>query len=58
MVIIDVPTDLENYYIAEGEIAFLLHQKGFKPKYKSDGCLYFFLTKKLKKFLEKNPQLL
>lgn len=54
MVIIGTPHDLENYFMADGELAFQLHQKGFIPKYKDEGCLYFKLNNKLKKYLEKN----
>ena len=41
MVIIGTPHDLENYFMADGDLAFQLHQKGFIPKYEDDGCLYF-----------------
>lgn len=53
MVIIGTPHDLENYFMADGDLAFQLHQKGFIPKYEDDGCLYFKLNNKLKKYLEK-----
>ena len=54
MIICGTPHDLENYFMADGELAFQLHQKGFIPKYKDEGCLYFKLNNKLKKYLEKN----
>lgn len=54
MIICGTPHDLENYFMADGELAFQLHQKGFIPKYKDEGCLYFKLNTKLKKYLEKN----
>ena len=53
MIIIGTPNDLENYFMADGDLAFQLHQKGFIPKYEDEGCLYFKLNNKLKKYLEK-----
>lgn len=53
MIILGTPRDIEEYFMADGDLAFQLHQKGFIPKYKDDGCLYFKLNNKLKKYLEK-----
>lgn len=54
MIILGMPRDIENYYIADGDIAFRLHQAGFIPKYKDGDALYFKKNKKLLKFLGKN----
>lgn len=51
MVIIGSPKNLEGYYMADEEIAFVLHQKGFVPVYKDADAIYFRLNKKLKKVL-------
>lgn len=53
MIILGTPRDIEEYFMADGDLAFQLHQKGFIPKYEDDGCLYFKLNNKLKKYLEK-----
>lgn len=53
MIILGTPRDIEEYFMADGDLAFQLHQKGFIPKYEDDGCLFFKLNNKLKKYLEK-----
>lgn len=53
MIILGTPRNIEEYFMADGDLAFQLHQKGFIPKYEDDGCLYFKLNNKLKKYLEK-----
>lgn len=53
MIIIGTPHDIENYFMADGELAFKLEQAGFLAKYLDDGYVkYFKLNNKLKKFLE------
>ena len=53
MIIIGTPKDINNYFMADGELAFMLEQAGFLPKYLDDGYVkYFKLNNKLKKFLE------
>ena len=54
MVIIGVPSNLADYFMADGDLAFRIHQAGFPPKYSDDGVLYFRLSAKLKKWLEEN----
>ncbi len=53
MIILGIPKDLNNYYMADSETAFLLTQKGMIPKYKDDDVLYFYINKKLLKVLSK-----
>lgn len=53
MIIIGTPRDINNYFMADGELAFMLEQAGFLAKYLDDGYVkYFKLNNKLKKFLE------
>lgn len=56
MIIIGTPktSELDNYYIADGDLAFRLHQAGFIPQYKDEDCLYFKINNKLLKWLNKN----
>lgn len=56
MVVLGTPrvNELEQYYMADGNLAFKLHQAGFIPKYKDDDCLYFKRNAKLTKWLIKN----
>ena len=51
MIILGVPKNIEEYYIADGEIAFMLHQAGFIPRYKDNDALFFKKNNKLLKFL-------
>ncbi len=52
MVIIGTPFDRENYFMADGDLAFMLEQAGFLAKYLDDDFVkYFKLNNKLKKFL-------
>lgn len=53
MVIIGTPktNEMNQYFMADGLLAFRLHQAGFIPKYNDEGCLYFKINKKLEKFL-------
>lgn len=52
MVIIGSPRDIENYYLADEDTAFTLHQKGFHPSYRDGDAVYFWINKKLKKALK------
>jgi len=54
MIILGTPkaSELNDYIIVDGSLAFKLHQAGFIPKYSDDGCLYFKVNKKLKKYLD------
>lgn len=51
MIILGTPRNIEDYYIADGKIAFDLHQAGFIPRYEDDGALFFKKNNKLLKFL-------
>lgn len=53
MVILGVPYDLQNYYMADDDVGFVLQQEGFCPKYKDNDALYFKKNTKLIKALEK-----
>lgn len=53
MVILDCPHDIENYIMADGELAIRLHQAGFIPKYKDEDVVYFKKNTKIEKFLKK-----
>lgn len=52
MVIIGSPKNPNDYYLADEEIAFSLHQKGFVPIYKDFDAVYFKKNKKLLKALK------
>lgn len=52
MVILGSPADVENYYMADEETAFTLHQKGFQPIYRDYDAVYFKKNKKLLKALK------
>lgn len=51
MIICGTPKDIDNYYLADDEVAFALHQKGFVPMYKDFDAVYFKKNKKLLKAL-------
>lgn len=51
MIVLGVPKNIEEYYIADGEIAFMLYQAGFIPRYKDNDALFFKKNNKLLKFL-------
>lgn len=57
MIIRDTPSDLENFVMADGELAMVLQQKGFAPLYMDCDVLYFRKTNKLLKFLKKLAEL-
>ena len=57
MVIRDTPSDIDKFFMADGELAFELQQKGQHPMYMDGEVLYFRKTKKLMKILEKLNEL-
>lgn len=52
MIIRGMPKDIKNYYLADNDVAFTLHQKGFQPKYIDEDAIYFKLNNKLIKTLK------
>lgn len=53
MIILGVPHNISEYYIADGNMIFLLTRAGFRAKYMDDdGTQYFKLNAKLQKFLD------
>ena len=53
MVIRDTPSDLEKYFMADGELAFEIQQAGIKPSYIDEGVVYFKKSNRLKKLLKR-----
>lgn len=53
MVIRGTPSNIEDYYIADGDLAFRLQQAGFKPVYIDEDAVYFKKNKKLIQTLQK-----
>lgn len=53
MIIIGTPNDLENYFMADGDLIWELERAGFRAKYMDDDVQYFKLNNKLKKYLLK-----
>lgn len=53
MVIRDTPFDLEKYFMADGELAFAIHQAGIAPSYMDNGAVYFKKSNKLDKVLKR-----
>lgn len=53
MIIRDTPSDLSKYYMADGELAFEIHQAGVKPAFIDDEAVYFKKSNKLLKVLKK-----
>lgn len=43
--------EFDNYYLADGNTAFQLQQRGFKPVYIDEDAVYFKKNKKLLKAL-------
>lgn len=55
MIIIGVPNNINDYYLADEEEAYILEKKGFHAKYvDSDYVKYFKLNNKLVKELAKH----
>lgn len=53
MVIRDTPSDLEKYFMADGELAFEIQQAGIKPSYIDTGVVYFKKSNRLEKLLKR-----
>lgn len=53
MVIRGVPHDIENYYMADGVMAYALQKVGLQPNYIDDTVVYFKINNKLRKTLDK-----
>lgn len=53
MVIRGTPKNIEDYYIADSEIAFKLQQAGIRSVYIDEDAVYFKKNKKLIQVLQK-----
>lgn len=53
MIIIGTPNDLDNYFMADGDLIWELEHAGFRAKYMDEDVQYFKLNNKLKKYLVK-----
>lgn len=53
MIIRGTPKNIQEYYLADNDLAFRLQQAGFKPVYIDEDAVYFKKNKKLQKTLEK-----
>ncbi len=53
MIIIGTPNDLNNYFMADGDLIWELERAGFRAKYMDEDVQYFKLNNKLKKYLVK-----
>lgn len=53
MIIIGTPVDIENYFMADGDLIWELERAGFRAKYMDEDVQYYKLNNKLKKYLEK-----
>ena len=53
MIIIGTPNDLENYFMADGDLIWELERAGFRAKYMDEDVQYFKLNNKLRKYLIK-----
>ena len=53
MIIVGTPNDLENYFMADGDLIWELERAGFRAKYMDEDVQYFKLNNKLKKYLVK-----
>lgn len=51
MIILGIPNNMEDYFMADGELAWELEKAGFHAKYMDESMLYFKLNKKLIKKL-------
>ena len=55
MIRLGTPSQIDKYIILDDNEAFLAHQSGFPPEWKSeDGTLWFKKTNKFVKWLESN----
>ena len=53
MIIIGTPNDLDNYFMADGDLIWELERAGLRAKYMDEDVQYFKLNNKLKKYLVK-----
>ena len=53
MIIIGTPNDLDNYFMADGDLIWDLERAGFRAKYMDEDVQYFKLNNKLRKYLVK-----
>lgn len=53
MVIRDTPSDLEKYFMVDGELAFEIQQAGIKPSYIDEETVYFKKSNRLEKVLKR-----
>jgi hypothetical protein len=53
MIIIGTPNDLDNYFMADGDLIWELERAGFRAKYMDEDVQYFKLNNKLRKYLVK-----
>ena len=53
MVTMGVPKDMDSYYMADEQMAFILNQAGFHPRFMDEDVVYFKLNNKLIKYLKK-----
>ena len=53
MIIIGTPNDLDNYFMADGDLIWELERAGFRAKYIDEDVQYYKLNNKLKKYLLK-----
>lgn len=55
MIRLGTPSQIDKYIILDDDEAFMAHQSGFPPEWKSeDGALWFKKTNKFVKWLESN----
>lgn len=53
MLILGVPSNPQEYYLADEYYSFELQQLGFHPKYKDEDTFYYLMNEKLIKALKK-----
>ena len=53
MIIIGAPYDIENYFMADGDLIWELERAGFHAKYMDEDVQYYKINNKLKKYLLK-----
>ena len=54
MIILGIPKNIEDYFIADDALAWELDQAGFLAKYLDDDAHYYKKNTKLLKWLKKN----
>ena len=53
MIIRGTPANIQEYYLADSDLAFQLQQAGFRPVYIDEDAVYFKKNQKLRKYLLK-----